>query len=93
MLAQIDAGLMPPPWPIRTVRLWTVNACIFQKMRQLLSDWIDGGKVLGNEEDLVTVPPVNTQLDNPDLTISMPAAYVPSLRTMRIREMNIVAST
>lgn len=80
MLAQIDAGLMPPPVSDPNCRDYVDSERMHlpEDARQLLSDWIEGGKVLGDEEDLVTVPPVNTQLENPDLTISIPEPYVPA---------------
>jgi hypothetical protein len=46
--------------------------------KDLLAKWIDLGKPLGNEADLVTVPAVATELENPDLTITIPKAYSPT---------------
>lgn len=79
MLAQIDAGLMPPPVSDPTCRDYVDSERMHlpEDAREMLAEWIALGKPLGNESDIVTVDAVATELENPDLTITIPTPYSP----------------
>jgi hypothetical protein len=79
MLSQIDAGVMPPPVADPSCRDYQDSERMFlpEQARDLLAAWIDEGKPIGEEADLVIVEPVPTQLENPDLKITLPKAYMP----------------
>ena len=74
MLAQIDAGLMPPPVSDPDCRDYvdSERMSLPPEARETLAAWIEQGKALGDPANAVEVEPVATQLENPDLFIQIP---------------------
>jgi mono/diheme cytochrome c family protein len=80
MLDRVEAGEMPPPMadpdchPYQDAEIWTADP----ELVSLLTDWIEGGKVLGDEASApaAEIPPPRT-LSRQDLVWKAEAPYVP----------------
>ncbi len=79
MLSRIDSGEMPPPVADPDCRPYygSDHMNISDQERQVLADWIDGGKPLGDPADDPGVELVETELVDPDLHLEIDG-YEPS---------------
>jgi hypothetical protein len=79
MLGQIESGQMPPPVsdpdcrPYKGSEHLTMN----EEEKALFSEWVELDKPMGEPASLVTVAPVLTVLEDPDLEVFIPAPYTP----------------
>lgn len=80
MLAQVDAGVMPPPVADPACRdyIGSEFLSIPEAKRDLISAWIDAGKPVGEPPGLPPAAPVAAELADPDLSLLIPAPYTPS---------------
>jgi hypothetical protein len=79
-LARVDAGEMPPPASDPSCRSYHghEHMTLPGEARDLLADWIDGGKAEGDPEEAVAVERLTLELDDPDVVILLPEAYAPN---------------
>ncbi|MFT5583599.1 MAG: hypothetical protein ACI9VR_001177 [Cognaticolwellia sp.] len=80
MLGQIDAGAMPPPVSDTDCHDYRGSGQlnIDDSERKILSDWIDGGKVMGDPSEDPQVVPTSGVLSDPDMVLMMPEVYTPT---------------
>jgi len=79
MMAQLDAGTMPPPASDPDCRdyLGSDRLVIAPGTKETIRTWIAEGKVLGTPPTAAVEPPLPMQLANPDLQLKMVAPYMP----------------
>ncbi len=79
MMAQLDAGTMPPPASDPDCRdyLGSDRLVIAPDTKETIRTWIAEGKVLGTPPTAAVEPPLPMQLANPDLQLKMVAPYMP----------------
>jgi len=79
MLAQVDAGTMPP-WGARTTDEcnpafgFKDDARLTDEEHGLLSSWLDGGALEGPPRATPLAKPASTALKNPDLHLTIPSS-------------------
>lgn len=80
MLAQVDAGVMPPPVADPDCRdyIGSEYLSIPEAKRDQIAAWIDGGKVVGEPPEQPLGSPIASELADPDLALLIPAPYTPS---------------
>ena len=79
IMAQLDAGTMPPPASDPDCRdyIGSDRLVMAEDTKETIRAWIDGGKVLGTPPTEAVQPPLPMELANPDLQVMMNAPYVP----------------
>lgn len=79
MIAQLDAGTMPPPASDPDCRDYfgSDRLVMAPDTKETIRTWIDEGKVLGTPPTAAVEPPLPMQLANPDLQLKMVAPYEP----------------
>ncbi len=80
MLERIQAGTMPPPTSDPDCHDYqgADHLNVSDAAVQVIADWIDNGKPLGNPDDYTPTNQIRTELDDFNLEIGLPASYVPS---------------
>ncbi len=80
MVAQIDAGWMPPPTSDPECRDYHGSDAMHvdDSDRDLLQTWIDAGAPEGDPADAVEVDPLKEELEDPDLVLMLPEPYTPT---------------
>lgn len=80
MLGQIDSGAMPPAVSDTDCHDYrgSDQLNIEDWEREIIADWIDGGKILGDPSEDPQVVPTSGVLSEPDLTLMMPESYLPT---------------
>ena len=76
----VAAGLMPPPAadPTCSDYVGSERFTITEEDKQVLAEWVEAGKALGNVEDAVGVEPWETTLDTADTFLEMAHPYTPT---------------
>ena len=79
IMTQLDAGTMPPPASDPDCRdyIGSDHLVMPDDTKEIIRDWIDGGKILGNPPTQAVQPPQPMELVNPDIQIMMDAPYTP----------------
>ena len=74
------ADLMPPPAadPDCADYNGSERMHLGQEEKDILSAWVDGGKVLGDPANAVEIEPCETTLPDADLVLEMPHPYTPT---------------
>jgi len=80
MLAQVDAGVMPPPVADPDCRdyIGSEYLSIPEAKRDQIAAWIEGGKFVGEPPEQPLGAPIASELADPDLALLIPAPYTPS---------------
>ena len=80
MLAAIEDGRMPPPASDPDCRDYSGSdgLTVSDRERETFAAWLDAGLPEGDPSEAPDFTPVSDQLADPDLTVMMPAPYVPT---------------
>jgi hypothetical protein len=80
IIGAMDGGRMPPPVSDPDCQDYTGSEHLRlpAASRDVIADWIDSGKVLGDPEDAAPAVVIDTELPDPDHVVRMPEPYAPT---------------
>ena len=80
----IDTGRMPPPVADPSCKDYhsSESMVVTPEAKQMLKDWIDGGKLIGEDDGVSAGPPVYATIEEPDLELTLGEAYTPTYQDM-----------
>ncbi|MEC7984384.1 MAG: hypothetical protein VX278_04420 [Myxococcota bacterium] len=80
MLTSIDDGRMPPPVSDPDCHDYIDSEKMFisAASRDIIAQWVESGKELGEEEDAPEIDLEAHQLEDPDLTLLISSPYIPT---------------
>jgi hypothetical protein len=78
--SRVSAGEMPPPVADPSCRdyLSSDALSISPENKQILKQWIDEGKVMGQDDGVPAAPPEASTFDDPDIELRLIAPYTPT---------------
>lgn len=80
----IGSGRMPPPVadPSCVDYHNSERMVVTPEAKQMLADWIAGGKVIGEDDGVSAGPPTYATIEEPDLELRLPEPYTPTYQDM-----------
>jgi len=80
ILNELAAGTMPPPVADPDCRPYQGHDhfAVDDEERDTFARWVELGQPAGDPESLVEVPPIETELSDPDMELYIPAPYTPT---------------